>query len=252
MRQNPSIRPLSKFLVYVLGRNPGEFGMVLDDKGFVKIKTLLQVFSEEPGWKYVRQAHLNEILIVVPGSPIEIKGNLIRAVNRDDLPARKPVRKLPKLLYAFIRRRGYSATMKNGIKPSGLTQVVLLSVRDLALRMGKRIDPDPVILTVHSQKAVSNGIHFFSADNILFLADEITTGCFTGPPPPKQKETSGDKEPKDVRTVPKTPGSFFPNMIEKTVENDTRRHSKIRRNEVAWKRERKRLKRKKTRIDYDR
>lgn len=252
MRQKQSIRPLCKFLVYVLGRNPGEFGVVLDHNGFVKIKTLLQVLSEEPGWKHVRRAQLNEILMMVRESPIELKSNLIRAVNRDYLLDRKPVQKLPKLLYAFIRRRGYSTALEKGLKPSGLNQVVLLSNRDLALRMGKRIDSDPVILTVHSQKAHNQGSIFYSADEILYLTDAITTGCFTGPPPPKQQKAGGNKEAEDAIKGPKTPGSFFPNIIEKTVRNDNRRRPKTRRNEVAWKRERKRLKRKKVRIDHDR
>ena len=106
---------LSKFLAYVLGRGPDEFGIVPDGDGFVRIKELLQALHEEQGWRHVRQAHLNEALIV-PGKPvIEIDGSRIRALDRSRLPKADEPGDLPKLLYIAIRSRAYPAVLDKGL-----------------------------------------------------------------------------------------------------------------------------------------
>ena len=47
MPQKGSPKQLAKFLNYVLGRRPDEFGLVTDKEGFVKIKDLIKATSEE-------------------------------------------------------------------------------------------------------------------------------------------------------------------------------------------------------------
>ena len=63
MSKRKSSEKLAKFLHYVLGRHPDEFGLVPDADGWVKIKELLNALSEESGWGYVRTSHLNEIML---------------------------------------------------------------------------------------------------------------------------------------------------------------------------------------------
>ena len=57
------IESLSRFMVYVLGHHPDEFGLVPDLDGFIKIKELLWAIHEEEGWRYVRQSHIREVLL---------------------------------------------------------------------------------------------------------------------------------------------------------------------------------------------
>ncbi|MBW1849659.1 MAG: RNA 2'-phosphotransferase [Deltaproteobacteria bacterium] len=78
-------KDLAKFLLYVLGRRPDEFGLVTDPDGFVKIKELLKAVNEEEGWGYVRIGHLDEVVITVSDAFIEIEGDSIRAINQDSL-----------------------------------------------------------------------------------------------------------------------------------------------------------------------
>ncbi|MBC8443807.1 MAG: RNA 2'-phosphotransferase [Deltaproteobacteria bacterium] len=251
MQQNRSIRPLGKFLDYVLGRKPGEFGLVLENNGFVKVKVLMQVLSEETGWRHVRQSHLNELLTAAGGSPVEIRENVIRAVNQDRLPELKPIQNPPRLLYGFVRRRGYPAALEYGLISTSVNRVVLSSSRELAQRMGKRIDAQPIILTVHTGQATDQGSIFHSTDNLIYVTDAVATGCFTGPPPPKQREVKTGKEVKPAASVPKTPGSFFPDMTGKTDKKGHGRGMKGKGGRVAWKEQRKRLKRKATRKRHD-
>ncbi len=60
------LKKKAKFLKYVLGLNPDEFGLVLDKDGYVKIKDLLKAVHEEDGWRSFRQANINEIMISLP------------------------------------------------------------------------------------------------------------------------------------------------------------------------------------------
>ncbi len=246
MAQQRSIKQLSKFISYVLGRKPYEFGLVPEQDGFVKIKELIKAFCEEDGLKYVRRSHISEILMTLPNPPIEIKDNLIRAKNRDKLPKHTLAQNLPKLLYTCVRRKAYPFVVENGISPMGFSRVILSSDRNIAERMGKRIDPMPIVLTVQTRKSLDKGIVFYQAGDMLFLAESIPPGCFTGPSLPKQKPAYIKKEPTEEHASQKSPGSY---LLELKDKKDHRKASnpKKKRKEVAWEEDRKRGKKQKQR-----
>jgi putative RNA 2'-phosphotransferase len=182
--------------------------LVLDKDGYVKIKELLKALNEEKGWKHVRRFHLNEILYSIPDSPFEILDNRIRARRREHLPRLDAAPHLPKLLYTCVRRTAYPFVTQNGVFPSGYHQVVLAAEQDLAERMGKRSDAQPVILTVHVQSAVENGVLFQQAGELLFLAPSIPPDCFSGPPLPKESPRAQKQEQPSKVTAPNAAGSF--------------------------------------------
>ena len=203
---------LAKLITYILGRRPDEFGLVTDTEGFVKIKELLKAITEEEGWKYVRRSHLDEIQYSLSDPPFEISGKQIRAKHRDQLARPNPVLKPPKLLFTSIRKRAYRTVLDKGIFPTGYYQVVLSSSRDLAERIGKRADQDPVMLSVHVQKSVESGVRFFQSGESLFLAESIPAGCFTGPPLPKEKMETKKPDSTQEISQPKMAGSYSVNL----------------------------------------
>ena len=244
MGQLKSPKQLAKFISYMLGRRPDEFGLVPDTDGFVKIKELLKAICVEEGLRYVRRFHIDEILFTLPDPPIEISDKLVRAKSREHLPERIPASNLPKLLYTCIRRKAHLFVMDKGIFPIGRGHVILSSEKELAEKMGKRIDHTPVLLTVQTQKSSNNGVVFFQAGDLLFIANAIPVGCFTGPPLPKEKP-----EPKKEDTLKKEkpkslPGTFLMDLTDKKDHNKRSKHER-KRKEIAWKKERKRIKRKK-------
>lgn len=244
MVQQKSIKQLSKFISYVLGRKPYEFGLVPEQDGFVKIKELIKAFCEEDGLKYVRRFHIDEILMTLPNPPIEIKDNLIRAKNRDKLPRHTLAQNLPKLLYTCVRRKAYPFVVEKGISPMGFSQVILSSDRNMAERMGKRIDPMPIVLAVQTRKSLDKGIVFYQAGDTLFLAESILPGCFTGPSLPKQKPAYIKKESPEEHASQKSPGSY---LLELKDKKDHRKASnpKKKRKEVAREEDKKRGKKQK-------
>jgi putative RNA 2'-phosphotransferase len=225
MAQQRSLKQLSKLISYVLGRNPAEFGLVPDPDGFVKLKEFLKAVSEEDGLRYVRRSNINEILTTLPDPPIEIKDNYIRAKHRDKLSGLSPAQSLPKLLYTCVRRKAYPTVLEKGIFPMGFSHIILSSEPEMAKRMGKRKDPEPVLLSVQTRISMNRGIVFYEAGDPLFLTESIYPGCFTGPPPPKQKEAPVKRETPEKETLIKIPGSFLMGFMDKKAVHKPSKHS---------------------------
>jgi len=243
MAKAKSPQSLAKLVTYILGRRPDEFGLVTDTEGFVKIKELLKAITEEEGWRYVRRSHLDEILYSLADPPFEILDTQIRAKCRDHLVQAHPVSKPPKLLFTSIRKRAYRSVLDKGIYPTGYYQVVLSSSRDLAQRIGKRTDQDPVMLSVHVQKSVEMGVRFYQTGESLFLAESIPAGCFTGPPLPKETTEPQKPDIADKAGQPKMAGSFAVNLGD-AIAGRTR-GPKPQKRQVDWKNGKKRIKKQK-------
>jgi putative RNA 2'-phosphotransferase len=219
---------LAKIISYILGRRPDEFGMVLDNNGYVKIKDLLRVLGEEDGWRYVRRGHIDEILYTLTDPPIEIEDLHIRAAQREKLPVVAPAENLPKLLYHGIRRRAHPNVIQKGIFPGANSYVILSSDKTMAERMGRRIDPSPVLLTIQVHDSIAKRVEFLQAGESLYLAEFIPPDCFTGPPLPKEKpETEKHAGKKESEITPPSPGSFVLDLdIDKKAKNRSKREKK--------------------------
>ncbi|MGB5157137.1 RNA 2'-phosphotransferase [Desulfobacterium sp. N47] len=239
-----SLKQISKFVSYILERKPDEFGLVPDENGYIKIKSLLLALNEEDGYKFVRRHHIDDILSSIPDSQLEINDDLIRSKYRDNLPKPTVSENPPKLLYTCVRKKAYSFALEKGIFPVGNKKVVLSPAKEMAERMGKRFSPLPVVLTVNVQKALEAGVIFHNSSE-LYTADAIPADCFTGPPLPKQKEETGRVEKHKELTPKPMPGSYLINL-EIAEEEKKRTKLQRRKKEIDWKKERKRVRRDKT------
>jgi putative RNA 2'-phosphotransferase len=229
------IPPLAKMLAYVLGRCPDEFGLVLDADGFVPVKTLLQALAEEEGWGHVRRGHLNELVMMGDKSPVEIDADRIRSVERRHLPEITEPQDPPKELFTCIRRRAYSHVMERGIAEPPPPGLLLTEDRPMALRIGRRRDPQPILLTVRARDLKASGVLLRRFGERLYLASALPTGCFSGPPPPKEKPLSSAVAEPVSGPMPH-PGSFFPNLG--AGPSSPRGPGKNRHKEPEWKRQR--------------
>lgn len=237
MKHSRNVDKLSNFLAYILGRQPDEFGLVPDEQGYVKTKDLMKALAEESGWRYVRLSHLREVIHTTRLPVIEVDSDRIRAVDRSRLFAPIIPESLPKLLYYPIRQRAHPVVMEKGLLPDTAGHRIILA-DDLTLvqRLGRRIDPAPVILIVNSAKAIENGATIWRFGNHVFLSDRLPVGSFNGPPLPRQR-TAPQKAEKPA--APSTPGSYLLDLT--TPPASTKRMGKAsRQRKNAWKQERKR------------
>lgn len=238
MKHRHTVDKLSKLLVYILGRQPDEFGLLPNENGYVKIKDLMKSLGEEPGWRHVRMNHIREVIYSTSSPAVEIENNLIRAKDRTRLFLPEIPESFPKLIYCAVRQRAYPILLEKGLTAAASGNRVLLT-GDIAMaqRLGRRIDPSPIILTVNSETARKNGATVWRFGRHLFLSDCLPLGSFSGPPLPKNRPMSKQVEmPKSLAT-PKAPGSYYLDLtIDSTHKDHTKKRSRQRKNE--WKRDR--------------
>lgn len=197
---------LAKILSYVLRHRPDEYGLVLDSEGYVPIKELVQALHEEEGWSFVRKDHLQEVAVTSGRGRLQIDESRIRALDAQSGPTsiRFERAEPPKTLYYGARRRAYPVILEQGLKAVGRPYLHLAVTKELALRIGRRRDPDPVMLEVQALKAHQDGIHFYRANELLFLAEALLPQYLMGPPLSKVKMDKPHKEEK-----PEPPPSPF-------------------------------------------
>jgi len=241
-----AIKQLAKFLAYVLGRRPDEFGLLPDDQGYVRIKNLLQALHEDDQWRSVRQADLNTLVATEHPASIEIRENTVRATSREQLPSVTTPDRLPKLLYTAIRRRAYPRVHSSGIQSGQTAKIVLSRDEIMAKRLGNRLDNEPVLLTVNTEMAQATGSYIQQYGEYLFLIDNISIEALSGPPLPKEKPTAPEPKNAENKEVfkPKTPGSYFPDFGHPGY-SDSVEVARPRRDEKKWKQERRRARREK-------
>ncbi len=238
---------LSKVIAYMLGKAPGEFGLIPDENGFVKTKDLLQALHDEDGWRHVRTATLNELAITLPEVPFEISGNDIRSRQWQELPQPVFCQAPPKCLFTYVRQKAYPHVRQKGISPSSHSRVILFADPELAEKIGRRKTENPVTLTVHTEKAEAQGAVFYQVGENLFLADYIPADGFTGPALPKEREKK--QTPKRANPPADQPlegtqnraGTFLPPRPEPGSSNSP---GKKKKKDADWKRERKKMNRK--------
>jgi putative RNA 2'-phosphotransferase len=212
--QSQSINRNAKFISYVLGHHPDEFGLLPDEHGFVNIKNLIKALQEEPAWRFLRSNHLHELVLSLQPAPIEIDGPLVRATDRRHLPSLTPTVQLPKLLFSAIRRRAYPVVLEKGLQPGGDGYVLLTSAMAMAIRLGHRIDNDPVILTVQTITVQKKGVNFRRYGTDLYLADAIPSGTFSGPPLARERQKPDKSAIQSELLRPASPGSYFPDIAQ--------------------------------------
>jgi len=215
MSHRHQVIALSKLLVYIVQHRPDEFGLALDEEGFVSLKELQQAITEEEGWSYVRRSHIIEAIYAGDRERFELKDDRIRDALFNPMPYAPA--SPPKMLYQGARRRAYPHILQKGLAPMGRTYVLLATSPELALRIGRRRDPDPIIVEIQAQRAFENGIIFYQANPLTYLANHIPPSYITGPPIsmvlPEQKPS--DKKPPEKRRPEherELPGSVLLNL----------------------------------------
>jgi putative RNA 2'-phosphotransferase len=235
---------LVSLLSYILGHRPDEFGLVPDEEGFVGNKELLWAIHEEPGWAYVRQSHIAEALIGKGRSLFEWDENRIRALDRRwALDSEKPGVEVPKILYVCVRRRAHAYVMEQGLKSGGF--LPLTSDRDMAMRIGLRKDPKPVLLEILTGPARKDGVPFYSFGQV-FLAREVPPRFISGPSVPEESREAKETQ-KIKKKQPVSPRiDFFAGTFALDAERDPVRFHRFKgKKQRSWKEASRKMRRKK-------
>jgi putative RNA 2'-phosphotransferase len=226
------LESLARMLTYILSHRPDEFGLVLSDEGFIPIKHLLQALSAESGWGFVRRHHLDQVVGLMSPPAFEVAGEQIRALSPGPAQLRGPAGEPPPvLLYLAIPPKAHLRVWEEGLKPPPDRDLVLAATPELALKLGRRRAPNPILVTVQAQAAHRRRIAFTGYGQDLYLAPALPRDLLQLPPPPPAPDKPKPEKP---RPPAPTPGTFIldlPGMFQPPSQG----RGKGKRDEPAWK-----------------
>ncbi|MGE5311513.1 MAG: RNA 2'-phosphotransferase, partial [Nitrospirota bacterium] len=164
-------------------------------------------------------------------------------------PVRPAVTAPPRFLFHGARRQAYQTILQHGLRPGGRGHVALASTEEMALRIGRRRDAKPVLLTIHAALAHEAGHEFVRCGELLYLARELPAPFIAGPPPeqvrPPAKAPRKSPEVTDP-AVWQTPGSFLLDPARVPHPGHAGRGKK----DVEWKRQLRRERRRRKRDGF--
>lgn len=173
---------LSKEISYVLRHAPWEYELELDEQGFVPIAQLLHALNESGTYeREVTQADLEQIIANSEKKRHEIVGDKIRALYGHTVPQiiKKEPGIPPAVLYHGTTHRVLPQILQDGLKPMRRQYVHLSIDVETATRVGKRRDPEPVILKIDTEAAQKAGIQFFIGNDKVWLCNRVPKECIT-------------------------------------------------------------------------
>ena len=79
----------------------------------------------------------------------------------------------PKVLYHGTARRCVSSILTNGFQPMNRQYIHLSKDVEMAKQVGMRHDNQPVVLVIHAQSALQDGIDFYLGNEKVWLSETI-------------------------------------------------------------------------------
>jgi putative RNA 2'-phosphotransferase len=166
---------LSKTISRALRHAPKEYGLILDDEGYVKIDDLISSLHKINKWKSVNLDHLYKVIEKTDKKRFEITNGKIKAYygHSIDKIIKKEVKEPPEFLIHGTARANIDSIKDIGLIP-GRRQYVHLSLdKETALKVGRRHDKNPILLKVKSLEAFKNGVNFYYGNEDIWLSDKI-------------------------------------------------------------------------------
>lgn len=126
----------------------------------------------------------------------------------------------PDPLFTAVRRKAHPVVVEKGLKSAGGKYVVLSPQKEMALRIGKRRDQNPVLLEIRVGQARQKGVSFHPFGE-LFLATDISPEFISGPPVSEKarqpKKDKAEREKEHKRSMDPLAGSFILGPNKKTT-----------------------------------
>ena len=234
-RTHIRMEEICSLMMYILGHKPYEFGLVPDPEGLFPFKELLQAIHEEPGWSFVRQGNINEVLMTNGRTLFQFDEKRIGALEKRWIfSPGLPTRIVPKTLFIGIRRKAHPVVLEKGLGKMEGKLLILSPDRKMAERIGKRRDQKPVILEVMAEAARRKGV-LFSSFGDLFLTSKIPVEYIAGPSLPKEIRKAKEKRSKEYKVpLPDFDAGTFPLKLDKDMDKSRRFKG---RKEKSWKEE---------------
>ena len=166
---------LSKEVSYMLRHAPHEYGLALDEQGWVDLSEVVSALKRTPRFKNLVACDVESMVNKSDKKRHEIKDGKIRALYGHTLPEK--IAKIPAVppdaLYHGTPRKSVDSILKTGLLPKARQYVHLSKDKETALMVGRRRDSRPVVLEVDARRAWDAGILFYEGNDGIWLSDTI-------------------------------------------------------------------------------
>ena len=172
---------LSKEISYALRHAPQEYGLTLDEQGWVLVKDLIDALKKQEKYSDLALKDIADMIQVSEKKRHEIVGDRIRALygHSTEEKINKDAVQPPDVLYHGTAHKFLQKILQQGLIPKDRQYVHLSQDMETAITVGKRRDTDPVVLRIDALTAWKDGINFYHGNDTIWLADEIPAKYIT-------------------------------------------------------------------------
>lgn len=167
------VERITRSLAYMLRHKPEEFDLELDRYGYADLVEVVQALNERLG-EPVEEEDVVAAIEAGDRPRYEIRDGRIGALYGHSIPVDPGApAKPPEFLYVGIGARDAERATRFGLQSGRRRFLHLALTEDEALEMGKRLDHDYTVLTVHALDAWEEGSVEFYDRRSVFLSEPI-------------------------------------------------------------------------------
>ena len=175
---------LSKLLAAALRHRPEQFGLELDDHGWVDLDELVGALRSRGRHGSLDRGAVEEVVASQTRPRYELRGGRIRARYGHSVPVAVDVspRVPPAVLWHGTSQRAWDAIAVEGLQPMGRRYVHLSQDRPQAVEVGRRHarrGGGLVVLRVDARGAHREGIAFLPAAAGVWLTEAVPAAHLT-------------------------------------------------------------------------
>lgn len=166
---------LSKEISYALRHAPEEYGLTLDEQGWVLVKDLIDALKKREKYSDLTLQDIADMIQASEKKRHQLVDDRIRALygHSTEEKIRKDAVQPPDVLYHGTAHKFLQKILEQGLIPKDRQYVHLSQDQEMAITVGKRRDTDPVVLRIDAVTAWKDGIKFYHGNETIWLADEI-------------------------------------------------------------------------------
>lgn len=170
---------LSKLLSFILRHNPGQFGIVLNDRGFCDMVELMQAVKLDRKYTWATKEDVLEVVATCEKQRYEIEGEMIRARYGHSAQTVTYAEGVPpKILYHGTNQKVVQTILKVGISKMNRAYVHLSETPKFATLAGERRG-ELALIQVDTELAKKLGVLFYYAGDEVWLSTNIPKECLS-------------------------------------------------------------------------
>ncbi|MCU0665266.1 MAG: RNA 2'-phosphotransferase [Myxococcota bacterium] len=159
-----------------LRHEPWLYELELDEEGWVALPDLVLALRKQgPDWNLLAGDDIIRAVEHSDKKRHEVVDGRIRALYGHSLPGRlkKQAAVPPEWLFHGTSPEGARQILEAGLLPMGRQYVHLSYDVEMALAVGRRKAPTPVLIRVDAQRAAEHGVVFYLGNEKVWLADAV-------------------------------------------------------------------------------